>query len=82
MSTVERTHALPILAVVLGGIGALCLVFGLLGQFSPDSLSFALILRESTVSAALSVTGAVLITVELALILSWAQRRSTSSRRQ
>ena len=82
MPTVERAHGLPMLAVVLGGIGAVCLVFGLLGQFSPDSLSFAPVLRESTVSAALTLTGAVFITIELALILSWAQRRSTSSRSQ
>lgn len=80
MPTVDRGHGLPVFAVVLGGVGAVCLVFGLLGQFSPEAISFAPILTESTVSSALVLIGAIFVTFEMIMVLRWVQRRSVSSR--
>ena len=80
MPTVDRGHGFPMFAVVLGGIGAVLLAFGLLGHFSPGVISFAPVLSESTVSSALILVGAIFIAFELALVLRWVQRRSVSSR--
>jgi hypothetical protein len=82
MSTVARSHDFPLFAVVLGAIGSLCLLLGLLGQFSPGLVSFAAVLAEATVSAALVTMGAILLTLELAIILSWSKRRATAGQRK
>lgn len=80
MPTVDRGHGFPVFAVLLGGIGAVCLAVGLLGQFRPGAVSFASVLAESTVSSALTFLGAIFIAFELAMVLRWVQRRSLSSR--
>ena len=80
MPTVERRHAFPMFAVLLGGVGAVSVAFGVLGHFSPGAVGFAPQLREPAISNALIMMGAILIAFELALVLRWAQRRSATSR--
>ena len=66
-------------ALALGTVGAVCLAFGMLGQFSPESVAFAPLVRESMVSAALIIIGAIFLSIELGLVLAWVKRRSKVS---
>ncbi|MFT5174501.1 MAG: hypothetical protein ACI8W7_002688 [Gammaproteobacteria bacterium] len=79
--TVERDAKFPLFALVLGSVGSVCLLFGLLGQFSPEAVSFMPALRDSAVSVGLIMIGVFSIVFELASITQWIRHRSKQSRR-
>lgn len=75
MTTVQRGPGFPVLAVLLGGLGALCVAAGLAGLFSPGSVALFPALGEELLAGALLVTGALFMAVEGLLVLFWIRRR-------
>ena len=63
------------LAVLLGGLGALCVAAGLAGLFSPGAVAMLPVLGEELLAGALLISGALFMAVEAVLVLGWIRRR-------